>query len=126
MKNFEKKETEMPPKMALPSDKIIKIITSIKKLGKTIVAIRGDGFSGNLLGTISLGEDGRDCVLRIDECKCHIHVDWKRISDVLVDEEDVGYGPEGVIRLIDFKNKPIVHLFYSHYSKEYLKNALSL
>lgn len=59
----------------LPSEKVKKIIKNVQKLGKAIVAIRGDGFSGNLLGTICLEEDNGDCVLKIGECKCHIHID---------------------------------------------------
>ena len=90
----------------------------MNKLGDTIIAIRGDGFSGNLLGTIQIGEDGRDVVLRIKTCKCHVHVEWDRVHDVIVDEEDVGYGAEPVVRMVDQNKKAIVHFFYPSLTKE--------
>ena len=110
--------------MKTPSEKIKKIIEKMSTLGNTIIAIRGDGFSGNLLGTIQIGEDGRDVVLRIKSCKCHVHVEWAQVNDVIIEEEDVGYGAEPVVRMIDKNKKAIVHFFYPSLTKEKISKVI--
>jgi len=107
-----------------PSEKIKNIIEKISKLGQAIVAIRGNSFSGNLIGTVGLAEDGRKIILKMSECKCHVHLDWGRITDAIIEEEDVGYGPEPVIRLIDKQKNHVVHFFYPKLSIEKVKKGL--
>ena len=103
-----------------PSSVVKKAISGLGSLGKAIVAIRGDGFSCNLIGPVGLGRDGGDQVITVGDCKCHIHIDWGKADKFIVDEEDVGYGPEPVARLVDSEGKPIVHFFYPWLSKEKL------
>lgn len=109
-----------------PSKKIETIIANLEKLGKAIVAIKGESFSGNFLGSVSLEHDGGDRVLKISGCGCHIHVKWNDVKNVIVDEQDVGYGPEAVIKLIDSNQSSVVYFFYPQHTKEKLTNAITL
>lgn len=95
-----------------PSAHIRRAIEKLAALGPAVVAVRGPGFSANLLGTVYIGEDGGDPVLRIEGCDCHIHLMWDRIRAYVLEREDVGYGPEPVMYLLDENAEPVVNLFY--------------
>ena len=100
---------------AEPSTIVGQVIEKLAVLGDAVVAVRGPGFSANLIGKVYIGEDGGDPVLRVEDCKnpkCHIHVKWNWIEGYCLAQEDVGYGPEPVIYLIDKDGDPIVNIFY--------------
>ena len=95
-----------------PSEHIGQAIGKLASLGPAIVAVRGPFFSANLLGTIYVGLDGGDPVLRVAESDCHVHIMWNKIHGVVLGQEDVGYGPEPVVWLTDEDNDPVINLFY--------------
>lgn len=113
-----------------PSDHIRQVIKKLAKLGKHgVVAARGNGFSANILGTIYMGKDGDDPVLRgkkdgMDECTCHIHVMWDKVHDYVLEREDVGYGPEPVIYLVDENGEPIINIFFPGMTFEEIETLL--
>lgn len=100
-----------------PDERIKNMLDNLTGLGRAVIAGRGNGFSANIAGTIYLGEDGGDPVLRrkkppLGECDCHVHIKWDRIHDFVLKNEDVGYGPEAVIYLLGEDGEPIVRIFY--------------
>ena len=100
-----------------PPAHIQQVIEKLAVLGPAVVAVRGPGFSANILGTLYIGKDGDDPVLRgeggpPDECTCHIHIMWDRVRDYTFAREDVGYGPDAVIYLLGEDGEPIVNIFY--------------
>ena len=107
MKVFDRNRYANPP-----GDNIRQVIERLGKLGPAVVAVRGTGFSANLLGTISMGDDNGDPVLRVDGCDCHVHVMWGYVHSHRLEQEDVGFGPEPVVYLVDKDSKPVVNLFY--------------
>lgn len=111
---FEKSEYAGPP-----DEQIKRMLDKLAALGKAVIATRGDGFSANINGTIYVGEDGGDPVLRgkqppLGECDCHVHIKWDKVFGYMFTEEDVGYGPEPVIYLHGADEKPIVRIFYPY------------
>ena len=95
-----------------PRDDIRKAIEKLNALGPAVVAVRGASFSANLLGTVYIGDDNGDPVLRVESCSCHIHVMWNKIHGFVLAEEDVGFGPEPVVYLVDKDQQPVINLFY--------------
>ncbi|MEK7541574.1 MAG: hypothetical protein AAB533_01870 [Patescibacteria group bacterium] len=94
-----------------PYPDIRQVIEKLAELGRVVVAVRGPGFSANLVGVVNLGEDGGDPVLRIKGCDCHIHLMWDKIHHHTLAYEDVGYGPAPVIYLLGEDGEPVVNLF---------------
>ena len=109
-----------------PSDHIKDGFVKLESLGKAIVAARGDRFSANLLGVPTLGKDGGECVVRIGDCSCHIHMDWPSIHGFMVDQEDVGFGPEPVVRLVDDSHRAVIHFFYPKMSMEKVNKIMGV
>lgn len=112
VKVFEKSAYAGPP-----DEHIRHMLDKLAVLGKAVIAGRGDCFSANISGTVYVGEDGGDPVLRgkvppSGECDCHVHLMWDQIRDFALKQEDVGYGPEAVIYLLGEGGEPIVRIFY--------------
>ena len=115
MRVFDKKPYEGEPDV-----RIREVIGKLEQLGSAVVAVRGPGFSANLAGVVYIGKDGDDPVLKveirgdgcIERCGCHIHLMWSKIHSYVLELEDVGYGPEPVVYLLDEHAKPVVNLFY--------------
>lgn len=125
VKVFEKSEYAGPP-----SERIRHMLDKLAVLGKAVIAGRGDGFSANISGTVYVGEDGGDPVLRGEkpppgECDCHVHIMWDRVRDFALQKEDVGYGPEAVIYLLGEDGEPIVRVFYPDRTYAEVEAALS-
>lgn len=109
---FDKSPYENPP-----NPRIQEMIAKLAPLGRAVIACRGDGFSANILGTVYIGKDGDDPVLRgkvppPGECTCHVHIKWNLVCNYALKQEDVSYGPEPVIYLLDKYGDPIVRIFY--------------
>lgn len=81
VKVFKKGEYAGPPDVY-----IREMLDKLAVLGKAVIAGRGDGFSSNISGTVYVGEDGGNPVLRgrqppPGECDCHVHLKWDSIRD---------------------------------------------
>ncbi len=128
VKVFEKSRYAGPP-----SERIKQMLEKLACLGNAVIACRegeDPDISSNILGTIHLGEDGGDPVLRgkkapSGECECHVHVRWDRIHDFALRKEDVGYGPEPVIYLLKESGEPMVRIFYPKKSFEEVEAVLA-
>lgn len=126
IKVFEKSEYAGPP-----DEHVRQMLDNLSVLGKAVIATRGDGFSNNISGTVYVGEDGGDPVLRgkrppLGECDCHVHIKWHEISGYTLAKEDVGYGPEAVIYLLGEDGKPRVRIFYPDRTYVEVEAALTL
>ena len=108
-----------------PPDHVHELLRKLASLGDVIVAVRGPNFSANLLGTLYVGEDGGDPVLRMKGCDCHIHVRWDKLYGYHLEREDVGYGPEPVVYLVDINKDPVINLFYPDKTYEEIEALLS-
>lgn len=124
---FDKSPYEPPP-----SQMIREMIAKLALLGKAVIAARdADGrWSANIEGTVYIGDDGGDPVLRgkkapPGECTCHIHVRWNQICGYTLKQEDVGYGPEAVIYLFNEHGEPIIRIFYPHRTFAEVQAALA-
>ncbi len=122
---FDKSPYEPPPNPV-----IRQMLAKLTPLGKAVIACRGDGFSANIGGTIHLGEDGGDPVLRgkpapSDECDCHVHIKWNQVCGYELKQEDVGYGPEAVICLLNEHGESIIRIFYPHRTFAEVQAALA-
>ncbi len=107
-----------------PSPEIKKVIAALKSLGKAIIAVRSDVGSVNLVGTIGVGRDGGEPVLSIGECKCHIHMHWDKVVKITVEEQDVGYGNEGVVKFMDAQGNTMFSAYYPGNTQEKIRKAI--
>lgn len=58
-------------------------------------------------------------------CHCHIHIIWNKIHAYVLEREDVGYGAEPVVYLIDEDAEPVVNLFYPEKKYEEVEALLN-
>ena len=114
----------MDNKIQKPSPEIQKVLAMLKSLGKAIVAVRSDAGSVNLIGTISIGRDGGEPVLSIGGCQCHIHMNWDKLVKIVIEEADVGYGSEGVVRFMDTQGNLIFSAYYPSHTQEKIRKAI--
>ena len=114
-----------------PDECIRRVIEKLASLGRAVVAVRGTGFSANLAGTLYVGKDGDDPVLKVDgsdkgeKCDCHIHIKWGEMRYYILTREDVSYGPEPVVYLLGSDDEPVVRIFYPGKTYEDVEAALA-
>ena len=104
-----------------PNVRVRRVLERLYVLGKAVIAVRDAYVSANISGTVYIGKDGPDLVLRGDgcpegECTCHVHVMWSKVHDCVLRLEDVsnGNGPEPVIYLVTETGEIMLRIFYPH------------
>ena len=124
---FDKSPYESPPSLIIQQ-----MIAKLAPLGKAVIAARNEemGWSANILRSVSLGDDGGDPVLGgkpapPGECTCHIHVKWNQVCGYALEQEDVGYGPEAVIYLLNEHGESIIRIFYPEKTYAEVEAALA-
>lgn len=107
-----------------PSERVRRGVDALNSLGQAIVAARGNGFSANILGVPTLGRDGNEVVISLDNCGCHLHVEWELAHGFKVETDDVGYGPEPVVLMVDGAGETMLRFYYPRQSLKKIKGAL--
>jgi hypothetical protein len=114
-----------PDDRSRPNGRLGALITALTPLDGAIVVVRGDRWSANLCGRVRIGRDGADpYAIRLVDCGCHLHVDWSELDRFTYREEDVGYGPEPTVQLLDLTGRERVRIFFPPASRREVLLAL--
>lgn len=110
---------------AAPSDRTRQILEILAKMGPGIFVPQSSALRANLVGTPVIAGDGDDPFsLRLMECRCHMHVDWNRVASVAASVEDLGYGNEGVLSILDESGKALAKVYYKAEQLEHLPGVI--
>ena len=97
-----------------PSELVTEVLSKLSSIGQAIIVVRSTNgnASVNIVGTVFLGIDAQDHVIRVKENSSHIHVDWGTIAGHEIRIESSPGGIEPVVCLVDSQREPVVRLFY--------------
>ncbi|MDQ1007691.1 hypothetical protein QFZ82_002176 [Streptomyces sp. V4I23] len=108
-----------------PNTLLAGLMGTLRPFTGAIAVVRGDGWAANLCGQLVIAPDGADpYAVRLQQCGCHLHVDWERAVRFTYHDEDVGYGPEPMVALRDAGGTALVRLFYQPQDRDRLRAAL--
>lgn len=108
-----------------PNTLLARLMETLRPFTGAIAVVRGDGWSANLCGQLVIAPDGADpYAVRLQQCGCHLHVDWERAVRFTYHDEDIGYGPEPMVALRDAEGAVLVRLYYQPQDRDRLRAAL--
>ena len=112
--------------MKHPDQDLEQKLRKLERLGSVIVVLRSDYCSANLVGPFKIFRSNKETTIAIDKCKCHIHVQWDKIDKITIEDQDVGYGPEGVVKFLNQESIPVLSFYYRQHNARSIKEEEGL